>query len=125
MKTSHNEDDNIELTRQVHEINEVGQGRLHYAAYAGNALLVKLLIIAGLDPNKQDHYGATPLHYAARGGHMEAVNELLSGGADASRKMDDGLCAAEVAKRQGYTTLARRLRTPSVVHKRTPPPACP
>ena len=55
-----------------------GYTALHYAARAGNAKVVALLLAAGADPNVvTSSGGASPLHRAAYMGHEECVEMLL------------------------------------------------
>eukprot|EP00658_Telonema_sp_P-2_P060785 TRINITY_DN49606_c0_g1_i1.p1 TRINITY_DN49606_c0_g1~~TRINITY_DN49606_c0_g1_i1.p1 ORF type:complete len:458 (-),score=138.45 TRINITY_DN49606_c0_g1_i1:186-1559(-) len=50
---------------------------LHDAARAGDAVMLRLLIDLGEDPNEPSESGMTPLHFAAREGHAEAVRMLI------------------------------------------------
>lgn len=70
--------------------NEMGNSSLHYAAYAGHAELVSLLVAHGADVNIRDASQATPLHDAAYRGQVEISICLLQAGADLSLLNDDG-----------------------------------
>ena len=52
----------------------------------GDALVVKLFLDAGMNPNATDKEGATPLMAAARGGRLEVVQLLLDKGVDVNVK---------------------------------------
>ena len=69
---------------------------LHWAAAAGDATAVKLLLLSGEQRGSRDVYGDTPLHLAAAGGHASVVRELLI-------DVDSTLCAAR--NRAGCTAL--------------------
>ncbi len=83
---------------------------LHYAVDAGNPESVRLLIVAGIDPNAADEEGQTPLHIAVRcasfrqqgnGGDSEYVKVIaLLLDNDASLRFHDrsGKTALELAK---------------------------
>ena len=54
---------------------------LHLAGSEGYALVIRLLLEAGADPNARSSTDATPLHFAAGSGIVEAVRTLLDRGA--------------------------------------------
>jgi len=54
---------------------------LRTASYHGDLVLVKNLLLEGVDPNVADEYHRTALSHAAGRGHMAVVDELLTGGA--------------------------------------------
>lgn len=56
--------------------------RLHRAANAGDAVLVRQLLDSGSPVNAFDELGKTPLHYAVLGEHFAVVELLLRSGAD-------------------------------------------
>ncbi len=91
----------LELAKQLialgADVNKTGWTPLHYAATAGNATLVKLLLehyayIDAESPNK-----TTPLMMAAHYGTTGTVKLLLEEGADPSLKNDLGLSAIDFA----------------------------
>jgi hypothetical protein len=77
--------------------NSSGETPLHFAADAGAAETVRVLIAAGADVNACEAVEArTPLHYAAAQGHAGAIDALVDACADASAKDADGLDAAAI-----------------------------
>jgi len=93
----------VEIAQQMiklgADVNKTGWTPLHYAATAGNTLLVKMLLenyayIDAESPNK-----TTPLMMAAHYGTPGAVKLLLEEGADVSLKNDLGLTAIDFAQR--------------------------
>lgn len=63
--------------------DSLGRGLLHYAAEAGNAKSVEVLLSAGLSPNLHDtHCQHTPLHEAASCDSAACVALLLEAGGD-------------------------------------------
>jgi ankyrin repeat protein len=63
--------------------DSAGYTPLHYAARAGHAAIVRLLLDGGGDVNARTRAGgATPLHRAAYQGHLEVVRLLVERGAD-------------------------------------------
>jgi len=97
----------VEIAQQMiklgADVNKTGWTPLHYAATAGNTLLVKMLLenyayIDAESPNK-----TTPLMMAAHYGTPGAVKLLLEEGADVSLKNDLGLTAIDFAQRANKT----------------------
>lgn len=68
---------------------------LYWAAEAGNAEMVRLLVQNGSNVNFQDCWKGqgTPLHGAVDGGNPEVVKFLLEGGADIGIERQDGKTA--------------------------------
>lgn len=63
------------------------QGLLKYAAYCGNAKIVRMCLTAGCDVNSKDGDGLTPLSFIAKyfdycGSHTKIVKMLIDAGAD-------------------------------------------
>jgi ankyrin repeat protein len=54
---------------------------LRNAAYAGDVIQVRKLLLEGVDPNVTDKHGRTALSHAAGRGHVVIVESLLAGGA--------------------------------------------
>lgn len=69
-----------------------GDTCLHIAALRGNLRIVKLLVKAGLDVNRQGDMGYTPLHYAA---DRSVIRFLIQSGASASTVNEFGRKAIE------------------------------
>ena len=59
-----------------------GERALHVAVQKGNLEMVRLLVQAGADPGKADHFGWTPLMLAADGGFLPIVQFLHTKGAE-------------------------------------------
>jgi ankyrin repeat protein len=84
---------------------------LHVACQqAGNIDVVRLLIEAGAQVDKQDHRGRTPLHFAAENDLEEYVSVLcVEGHADPNAQNADGRTAMFVAAHNGSTAFVGRL----------------
>ncbi|WP_221031925.1 ankyrin repeat domain-containing protein [Actomonas aquatica] len=54
---------------------------LRSAAYVGDLVTVRRLLLEAVDPNVPDGYGRTALCHAAGRGHLHVVEELLGSGA--------------------------------------------
>ena len=52
--------------------------------------VLKELIAAGADINKEDNDGETALMSAANEGHVECLKELIAAGADINKEDNDG-----------------------------------
>ncbi|MGP3920902.1 ankyrin repeat domain-containing protein [Nonomuraea sp. 10N515B] len=75
------------------EPDEDGSTALYRAAVQGDADLVRMLLAAGADPDREsggDTEGL-PLCAAACWGHIEVVAALLDAGADPDRREDEGV----------------------------------
>ena len=74
------------LARQHADVNareqRYGDTALMWAAVAGHADVVRLLIEAGADVRAVDDEGVTALHLARAKGHTEVANALLAAGAN-------------------------------------------
>ena len=57
-----------------------GTTALHWAAYHGDAALVRRLLKAGASPSRANDYGATPLSEAAVVGNVDVIKSLLDAG---------------------------------------------
>ena len=81
-----------------------------YAAYHGNAAMVKVLLEVGAAPDLiEERYGHTALCYAAERGQCDAALELVEGGADVEVKNNSGLTALLVACVHSRTETAEML----------------
>ena len=67
-----------------------GNTLLHEAVDADQPDVVQLLLLHGLNPNKQSKQGLTPLHLAVSKGLVDCVRALLENGADIMIKDDSG-----------------------------------
>jgi ankyrin repeat protein len=86
---------------------------LSYAAYQGNARVVRFLIHRGARVNADAHDGGayinTPLMMAAIQGHEAVARLLLEAGADADVRIHGGHTAAELAAKHNHAFLSRVL----------------
>jgi ankyrin repeat protein len=57
-------------------LDEAGRNPIHYAAFAGNLKVIKLLDQRGALIDQEDYGGFLPLYYACRNGHLECVRIL-------------------------------------------------
>jgi hypothetical protein len=85
------------------------------AARHGVMYSVEFLINKGADLNVQIEDGTTALMEAARRGHLRVVVALVEAGADVALKNKDGKTAGELADEEGYSLVARTVRSPGTV----------
>lgn len=88
------------------EVNRSGWGALHYAATAGHAGLIELLIGRNAYVDSASPNGTTPLMMAARFNHRQAAEALLKAGADPTQTNQMGLTARDYAVENGNADLA-------------------
>ncbi len=86
-----------------------GTTALHWAAYHGDAALVRRLLKAGASPSRANDYGATPLSEAAVVGNVDVIRSLLDAGAAVDERNADGQTALMVVARTGNVEAARLL----------------
>jgi uncharacterized protein len=86
-----------------------GTTALIWAAYHGDADLVKRLIDAGADPDAANDYGAFALSEAAIAGNTAAIAALLAGGAAPDAKNPEGETPLMAAARSGDVAAAKLL----------------
>ena len=84
--------------------NDSGKTPLFVAAERGNAVLVTILLEAGVEPSKPTFLNKTPLYAAAENGHREVVRLLLERCTrkEAMHQTNFGTTALFMAKRNGY-----------------------
>lgn len=58
--------------------NDYGHTPLHLAVMSGNAIITRMLVIAGADIGARDCLGETPLHKATAARHIECLKALLA-----------------------------------------------
>ena len=79
---------------------------LHYASNKGHTSIVKSLLDAGVDINRQGQYGRSPIQLAAMYGHVPTVRAILAYGADINVKDRWGKSALNSAETGGYYKIA-------------------
>ena len=92
-------------------INLSSGSSLHMASHYDGAAVVKWLIDAGVDVNKQVSMGGTALQYAARQGHTHIVMDLIKAGADVNLAMEKGVTPLHQAAHKGHDGIAVALIT--------------
>jgi ankyrin repeat protein len=85
---------------------------LHAAAAGRGPALetCEVLVGAGADVNAKQHGGFSVLHTPAHRGDLPMAELFLRHGADASATNDEGKTPVDVAREQGHSELAARLR---------------
>lgn len=92
-------------------INRSGWNALHYAAAAGAADIVRLLVAHKAEIDARAPYGMTALMLAAREGQQDAVQALLLLGADATLKDSEDQTALQIAQRADKERIVELIRT--------------
>lgn len=93
----------------VNSVRSDGSSALLYAAYQGDAALVKTLLDKGANPNQRNDYGAYPLSEAVQQGSQAVIDLLLSHKADPNLGNLEGETALMDAARAGNTAAAEAL----------------
>jgi ankyrin repeat protein len=83
---------------------------LQYAAYAGHAEVVRLLLAGKPELDRRAPNRQTALMVAARNGHLEVVKLLIEADADMDLTDADGLSAMGLARKAGNTEIADYLK---------------
>ncbi len=89
----------LEMVRRVDDVNKTGWTPLHYAATAGNVLLINALLEKHAYIDAESPNGTTPLMMAAQYGTAGTVKLLLEEGADPFLKNQQDLTAIDFAHR--------------------------
>jgi len=80
------------------------------AAYGGNDIRIRLLLLRGADVNFRDSFsGYTPLIQAASQGRTEAVKVLIKSGADINARNNFGWTAIMLAAENNHSQIVRIL----------------
>ncbi|UII55057.1 ankyrin repeat domain-containing protein [Cytobacillus spongiae] len=69
---------NNQYSEEINEMNEDGQGVLHFAADRGVPAVIKSLLEMGAEGQMKDHQGLTPFLFAVKAGHLEAAMLLYN-----------------------------------------------
>lgn len=93
------------------EINHKGWNPLLYAASAGHAEIVQLLLDGGVPVNATSDNGTTALMMAARGNHTVTVKVLLKNGADPNIRNEAGGTALQWALARNREEVAELLKS--------------
>ena len=89
---------------------------VHAAVAGGKLEIVKAVLEAGADPNKQQQAGFRAIHEAGAKGNRALAELLLSHGANPSLPNDDGKSAIDLAREKGHIEFADWLsaRSPTI-----------
>jgi len=109
----------LERDRRLRDARDgSGYTALHYAARAGNADVVALLLGAGADPNATTcSGGASPLHRAAYMGREVCVEMLLRHGADPLLEDCDGKTALHKAIEREHKRVANIIKAAALTKR--------
>lgn len=88
----------IEEVINVNELNSCGVSLLHETAAKGDAEGVRLLLLHGVEVNRQSLNGSSPLHEAVREGNAVTASILIEHGADLFTETDNGLLPIDMAQ---------------------------
>ncbi|MCB9492800.1 MAG: ankyrin repeat domain-containing protein [Epsilonproteobacteria bacterium] len=83
------------------DFNDEGYAPLHIAVFENRFDVVKKLVDAGADVNRQDFFDWTPLLHAINGRNRKTANFLVEHGADINMPIKHGECALHFAIRWG------------------------
>ena len=84
----------------------MGRTPLHYASDYGHTNIVKRLLDAGVDINKQDQYGRSAIQLAAMYGHLTTARALLAHRANINLTDRWGKSPLDSAEGNGYYKIA-------------------
>ncbi|CAK0861111.1 unnamed protein product [Prorocentrum cordatum] len=103
-------------------MDRAGSTPLHWGCRYGHAPVVRILLEARADPNRQNSLGDTPMHEAAALGRTDSLQWLLMAGADADLKNREARLPLEVAARNRHEEAAEMLRTHQARWRQPPLP---
>ena len=99
----------LELRASMHAQNSEGDTAISFAASAGHAACIELLLDQGFDPNSATAQGVTPLCAAAACGQVTTVEALLKRGASPNMVLFTGLIILMMAVISGSLPCCRIL----------------
>lgn len=76
--------------KQIHAVDSLGRGPLHYAACSNDVMAAADLIENGVNASLQDSRGMSPLHYAVMHQSYEVLETLLESGANTNAQNSSG-----------------------------------
>jgi ankyrin repeat protein len=82
LATALNELESSQATELLACEGPIKRAPLHFAALAGHASAIQLLVKRGAEVDIRERFGVTALMYASMNGHTAAIVELLKQGAD-------------------------------------------
>jgi uncharacterized protein len=94
--------------------NDNNSTALMFAAHAGKATIVALLLEAGADVNHVNKNGHTPLMSASANGFRNTVEQLLKFNADITPRDAEGNTALDYARENGFTDIEKMIATAAV-----------
>ena len=83
----------------------------YWAACYGLEKVVRALVTAGADLNKENDDGATPLSIASQQGHLPVVQYLVTAGAHINQAANEGYTPLYVASQEGHLPVVQCLVT--------------
>jgi ankyrin repeat protein len=87
----------------------ISSSRLHLAAWAGHAEVVRCLCNHKADVGAAAMDDTAAIHFASQKGHVEVVRELLASGASVKAKNRKGLTALHLAAQNSHLDLVKYL----------------
>ncbi len=99
----------IKAGTDVNRASADGTTPLHWAAYYGNADLLKTLLRVEANPNSHNNYGSSPMMEAATVANVEILKLLLDAGADVESANPEGQTALMAVARTGSLKAAELL----------------
>ncbi|CBZ27339.1 ankyrin/TPR repeat protein [Leishmania mexicana MHOM/GT/2001/U1103] len=93
----------------VNSVEAGGYAALHFAAFNGDAEMIRLLLEYKADLSIENLDGNTPLVMGVKGRQLECIRILANAGADVNKESPSGSAAAHYAASMGYLDCLRLL----------------